>query len=135
MTLVASIQYRALADKAADAFYKLSNTNEQIQAYVFDGWDANLMLMHHSYLFVMTDKSISVLIQSSPIEFQHADSFISTQFKKPLLVIPFTSLAQLVGPLESTSSPHYECKEKEQRLPLKQSKQDLPSPLLVFAPA
>ncbi|KAM3264985.1 Hypersensitive-induced response protein 2 [Capsicum annuum] len=36
VTLVASIQYRALADKAADAFYKLSNTNEQIQAYVFD---------------------------------------------------------------------------------------------------
>lgn len=37
VTLVASIQYRALADKAADAFYKLSNTKEQIQAYVFDG--------------------------------------------------------------------------------------------------
>ncbi|MCD9645836.1 HIR complex subunit [Datura stramonium] len=36
VTLVASIQYRALADKAADAFYKLSNTKEQIQAYVFD---------------------------------------------------------------------------------------------------
>ncbi|XP_016499911.1 hypersensitive-induced response protein 1 [Nicotiana tabacum] len=34
--LVASIQYRALADKAADAFYKLSNTKEQIKAYVFD---------------------------------------------------------------------------------------------------
>ncbi|XP_043704420.1 hypersensitive-induced response protein 1-like [Telopea speciosissima] len=36
VTVVASIQYRALADKAADAFYKLSNTREQIQAYVFD---------------------------------------------------------------------------------------------------
>lgn len=36
VTLVASIQYRALADKAADAFYKLSNTKEQIQAYVLD---------------------------------------------------------------------------------------------------
>ncbi|KAL8037102.1 hypothetical protein ABFX02_11G017700 [Erythranthe guttata] len=36
VTVVASIQYRALADKAADAFYKLSNTKEQIQAYVFD---------------------------------------------------------------------------------------------------
>ncbi|KAG6570289.1 Hypersensitive-induced response protein-like protein 2, partial [Cucurbita argyrosperma subsp. sororia] len=33
----ASIQYRALADKASDAFYKLSNTREQIQAYFFDG--------------------------------------------------------------------------------------------------
>ncbi|EPS66847.1 hypothetical protein M569_07929, partial [Genlisea aurea] len=36
VTVVASIQYRALANKAADAFYKLSNTREQIQAYVFD---------------------------------------------------------------------------------------------------
>ncbi|XP_059648886.1 hypersensitive-induced response protein 1 [Cornus florida] len=34
--VVASIQYRALAEKASDAFYKLSNTREQIQAYVFD---------------------------------------------------------------------------------------------------
>jgi len=36
VTVVASVQYRALADKAADAFYKLSNTREQIQSYVFD---------------------------------------------------------------------------------------------------
>lgn len=36
VTVVASIQYRAIADKASDAFYKLSNTKEQIQAYVFD---------------------------------------------------------------------------------------------------
>ncbi|XP_044490147.1 hypersensitive-induced response protein 1 [Mangifera indica] len=36
VNVVASIQYRALADKASDAFYKLSNTRSQIQAYVFD---------------------------------------------------------------------------------------------------
>ncbi|KAG1367593.1 putative Hypersensitive-induced response protein-like protein 2 [Cocos nucifera] len=36
VTVVASIQYRALADKASDAFYRLSNTREQIQSYVFD---------------------------------------------------------------------------------------------------
>ncbi|KAH7845397.1 hypothetical protein Vadar_001501 [Vaccinium darrowii] len=36
VTVVASVQYRALAEKASDAFYKLSNTKEQIQAYVFD---------------------------------------------------------------------------------------------------
>lgn len=36
VTVVASIQYRALAEKASDAFYRLSNTREQIQAYVFD---------------------------------------------------------------------------------------------------
>uniref|UniRef100_A0A0E0ERD4 Band 7 domain-containing protein n=1 Tax=Oryza meridionalis TaxID=40149 RepID=A0A0E0ERD4_9ORYZ len=32
VTVVASVQYRALADKASDAFYKLSNTREQIQS-------------------------------------------------------------------------------------------------------
>ncbi|KZV22497.1 hypothetical protein F511_19717 [Dorcoceras hygrometricum] len=36
VTVVASVQYRALAEKAADAYYKLSNTKAQIQAYVFD---------------------------------------------------------------------------------------------------
>ncbi|KAJ6801941.1 hypersensitive-induced response protein 1-like [Iris pallida] len=36
VTVVASIQYRVLAGKASDAFYKLSNTKEQIQSYVFD---------------------------------------------------------------------------------------------------
>ncbi|GFZ03637.1 SPFH/Band 7/PHB domain-containing membrane-associated protein family [Actinidia rufa] len=36
VNVVASVQYRALADKANDAFYKLSNTRGQIQAYVFD---------------------------------------------------------------------------------------------------
>ncbi|KAG6757406.1 hypothetical protein POTOM_037716 [Populus tomentosa] len=36
LTVIASVQYRALAEKAADAFYKFSNTKEQIQAYVFD---------------------------------------------------------------------------------------------------
>nr|ACU20306.1 unknown [Glycine max] len=36
VTVVASIQYRALAEKAVDAYYKLSNTRSQIQSYVFD---------------------------------------------------------------------------------------------------
>ncbi|KAK8949320.1 Hypersensitive-induced response protein 1 [Platanthera zijinensis] len=36
VNVVASIQYRALAGNASDAFYKLSNTRGQIQAYVFD---------------------------------------------------------------------------------------------------
>ncbi|KAL3511165.1 hypothetical protein ACH5RR_030566 [Cinchona calisaya] len=36
VTVVASIQYRGLSEKASDAFYRLSNTKEQIQAYVFD---------------------------------------------------------------------------------------------------
>lgn len=37
VNVVASVQYRALAHKASDAFYKLTNTRSQIQAYVFDG--------------------------------------------------------------------------------------------------
>jgi len=37
VNVVASVQYRALADKASDAFYRLTNTREQIQSYVFDG--------------------------------------------------------------------------------------------------
>ncbi|GLT36978.1 hypothetical protein SLA2020_113220 [Shorea laevis] len=36
VNVVASIQYRALAEKASDAFYKLSNARSQIQSYVFD---------------------------------------------------------------------------------------------------
>ncbi|XP_057959492.1 hypersensitive-induced response protein 1-like [Malania oleifera] len=36
VNVVASIQYRALSEKAADAFYKLTDTKTQIQAYVFD---------------------------------------------------------------------------------------------------
>lgn len=37
MTVVASVQYHAVSQNAADAFYKLSNTKAQIQSYVFDG--------------------------------------------------------------------------------------------------
>lgn len=36
VNVVASIQYRALVNKAGDAFYKLTNTQSQIKAYVFD---------------------------------------------------------------------------------------------------
>ncbi|KAI3930428.1 hypothetical protein MKW92_014136 [Papaver armeniacum] len=36
VNVVASIQYRALGEKETDAFYKLSNTRGQIQAYVLD---------------------------------------------------------------------------------------------------
>jgi len=36
VNVVASIQYRAVSENASDAFYKLSNTKGQIQAYVFD---------------------------------------------------------------------------------------------------
>jgi hypothetical protein len=40
--VVASVQYRAIAEKASDAFYRLTNTKEQIQSYVFDGMEGFL---------------------------------------------------------------------------------------------
>ncbi|GAV69806.1 Band_7 domain-containing protein [Cephalotus follicularis] len=46
VNVVASIQYRAMADKASDAFYKLTNTKEQIQAYVFDVIRASVPKLH-----------------------------------------------------------------------------------------
>jgi regulator of protease activity HflC (stomatin/prohibitin superfamily) len=36
VSVVCSVQYRALVDHAEDAFYKLTNPQQQIQAYVFD---------------------------------------------------------------------------------------------------
>ncbi|KAL2898574.1 Hypersensitive-induced response protein 1 [Bienertia sinuspersici] len=36
VNVVASIQYRVIAEKANDAFYKLTDSRSQIQAYVFD---------------------------------------------------------------------------------------------------
>lgn len=46
VTVVASVQYRAMAEKASDAFYKLSNTKAQIQAYVFDVIRASVPKLH-----------------------------------------------------------------------------------------
>lgn len=57
VNVVASIQYRALADKANDAFYKLSNTRSQIQAYVFDG-----ILLFSSLLNLLV-KCVHVLVK------------------------------------------------------------------------
>ncbi|CAO2816255.1 unnamed protein product [Amaranthus hypochondriacus] len=42
VTVVASIQYRAIPENATDAFYKLSDTRSQIQAYVYDVIRANV---------------------------------------------------------------------------------------------
>ncbi|KAK9925132.1 hypothetical protein M0R45_033469 [Rubus argutus] len=36
VNVVASVQFRVLPEKVEDAFYKLTNANAQIQAYVFD---------------------------------------------------------------------------------------------------
>ncbi|KVH92739.1 hypersensitive-induced response protein 1-like [Cynara cardunculus var. scolymus] len=55
VTMVASIQYRALSDKAADAFYKLSNTKQQIQAYVFDVIRASVPKLQLDDVFLQKD--------------------------------------------------------------------------------
>ncbi|KAH9547923.1 hypothetical protein CY35_11G060500 [Sphagnum magellanicum] len=36
VTVVASVQYRAHIETAEDAFYKLTNPQEQIKSYIFD---------------------------------------------------------------------------------------------------
>ncbi|OMO52846.1 Band 7 protein [Corchorus olitorius] len=53
----ASIQYRALADKASDAFYKLSNTRTQIQAYVFDVIRASVPKLNVDDVFEQKNES------------------------------------------------------------------------------
>lgn len=51
MNVVASVQYRALAEKAGDAFYKLSNTKGQIQAYVFDGTVSSFIVCFYIFIW------------------------------------------------------------------------------------
>lgn len=48
--MVASVQYRAIAEKASDAFYRLTNTKEQIQSYVFDGMEGFLWCLVFSLI-------------------------------------------------------------------------------------
>lgn len=55
VTVVASVQYRALVDKAPDAFYKLSNTKQQIQSYVFDVIRATVPKLELDDAFVQKD--------------------------------------------------------------------------------
>ncbi|KAF5457176.1 hypothetical protein F2P56_021298 [Juglans regia] len=51
VTVVASIQYRVMADKASDAFYKLSNPKTQLQAYVFDVIRASVPMLNLDDVF------------------------------------------------------------------------------------
>ncbi|KAH1047799.1 hypothetical protein J1N35_038583 [Gossypium stocksii] len=68
VNVVASIQYRALAEKANDAFYKLSNPRTQIQAYVFDG-------LTNSYLIALI--SFFNLLPNGNFDFLHYLFFFS----------------------------------------------------------
>ncbi|KAL6615016.1 hypothetical protein ACP70R_037286 [Stipagrostis hirtigluma subsp. patula] len=56
VTVVASVQYRALADKAYDAFYRLTNAREQIQSYVFDVIRASVPNMNLDQVFEQKDE-------------------------------------------------------------------------------
>ncbi|KAJ0977896.1 hypothetical protein J5N97_013370 [Dioscorea zingiberensis] len=72
VNVVASVQYRALADKANDAFYKLSNTRSQIQAYVFDGTTAkDVMDMVLVTQYFDTMKEIGATSKSSAVFIPH----------------------------------------------------------------
>ncbi|BAB89922.1 putative hypersensitive-induced response protein [Oryza sativa Japonica Group] len=51
VTVVASVQYRALADRAYDAFYCLTNAHAQIQSYVFDVIRASVPNMNLDEVF------------------------------------------------------------------------------------
>ncbi|KAG8051496.1 hypothetical protein GUJ93_ZPchr0001g29609 [Zizania palustris] len=51
VTVVASVQFRALADKAYDAFYRLTNARAQIQSYVFDVIRASVPNMNLDEVF------------------------------------------------------------------------------------
>ncbi|GKV22439.1 hypothetical protein SLEP1_g32313 [Rubroshorea leprosula] len=51
VNVVASIQYRASAERASDAFYELSNTRTQIQSYVFDVIRASVPKLELDSLF------------------------------------------------------------------------------------
>lgn len=63
VNVVASIQYRALAEKANDAFYRLTNTRSQIQAYVFDGKNTfNNSLFVQDMLLCLVTALLCILI-------------------------------------------------------------------------
>jgi len=63
MTLTISVQYRVLARKANDAFYKLDNPKDQIRAYVFDVVRAEVPKMDIDEVFQNKD-DIAVAVKT-----------------------------------------------------------------------
>ncbi|GBG74022.1 hypothetical protein CBR_g17733 [Chara braunii] len=55
VNIIVSVQYRALEDKAYDAFYRLSNPQQQIQAYVFDVVRASVPRLNIDTVFEQKD--------------------------------------------------------------------------------
>lgn len=62
VNVVASVQYRALAEKANDAFYKLSNPRTQIQAYVFDGLTNSYLITLISFFNLLRNGNVDFLL-------------------------------------------------------------------------
>ncbi|GBG78722.1 hypothetical protein CBR_g27947 [Chara braunii] len=56
VNIVVSVQYRALEDKAYDAFYRLSNPQQQIQSYVFDVVRASVPRLNIDSVFEQKDE-------------------------------------------------------------------------------
>ena len=50
ITVLASVQYRAWA---SDAFYKLTDTRTQMQAYVFDGMTGSEGFKRINFIFIV----------------------------------------------------------------------------------
>ncbi|KVD98104.1 Band 7 protein, partial [Cynara cardunculus var. scolymus] len=70
VNVVASIQYRALADKASDAFYKLSNTRSQIQAYVFDVIRASVPKLNLDDAFEQKNDIAKAIVQTLIVDIE-----------------------------------------------------------------
>ncbi|KAI4990875.1 hypothetical protein ZWY2020_039246 [Hordeum vulgare] len=82
VTVVASVQYRALVDKASDAFYKLSNTKQQIQSYVFDVIRATVPKLELDDAFVQKDDIAKAVEQ----ELEKAMSMYGYEIVQTLIV-------------------------------------------------
>ncbi|KAL3525966.1 hypothetical protein ACH5RR_014338 [Cinchona calisaya] len=82
VTVVASIQYRALAGKAADAFYKLSNTKGQIQSYVFDVIRASVPRLELDSVFVQKNE----IAKAVEVELEKAMSTYGFEIVQTLIV-------------------------------------------------
>ncbi|KAI3869393.1 hypothetical protein MKW92_010234 [Papaver armeniacum] len=74
VNVVASVQYRAMADRASDAFYKLSNTRTQIQSYVFDVIRASVPRMNLDDTFEQKNEIAKAIVQTLIVDIEPAQN-------------------------------------------------------------
>ncbi|RZC86342.1 hypothetical protein C5167_007528 [Papaver somniferum] len=82
VNVVALVQYRAMADRASDAFYKLSNTRTQIQSYVFDVIRASVPRMSLDDTFVQKNE----IAKAVELELEKAMSAYGFEVVQTLIV-------------------------------------------------